>query len=133
MIVVDSSALIAIVQDEPLAEACSLVLADNEDFLITAPTLTEVLVVSARQGVDHEVRHLIESFDFEIIPLTADRAYAAADAYRRFGKSFHPAKLNYGDCFSYVLAIEHDCPLLFVGDDFTKTDVRSAIDPQRVT
>ena len=62
-----------------------------------------------------------------VVPLTEERALAAALGYVRWGKGFHPAALNFGDCFAYALAKEHDCPLLFVGDDFTKTDVKPAI------
>ncbi len=70
---------------------------------------------------------LITASGIEIIPLTSARAEVAATAYQRFGKGFHPASLNFGDCFSYATAKEFDCPLLYIGDDFARTDVRSAL------
>ncbi|HZF96553.1 MAG TPA: type II toxin-antitoxin system VapC family toxin [Allosphingosinicella sp.] len=65
--------------------------------------------------------------DPEVVPLTEERARAAAEAYRTWGEGFHPAKLNFGDSFAYALAKEHDCPLLFIGNDFSKTDVKIAL------
>ena len=62
-----------------------------------------------------------------MVPLTEAGARAAARAYRRYGKKWHATALNYGDSFAYALANEHDCPLLFVGDDFSRTDVASAL------
>jgi ribonuclease VapC len=63
----------------------------------------------------------------EIVPVTAAQARLAREAYRRFGKGNHPAKLNFADCFAYALAKERDLPLLFKGDDFTRTDLRPAL------
>ena len=59
--------------------------------------------------------------------VTAASAKRIADAYGRWGKGVHPASLNYGDCFAYEIAVEHACPLLYTGDDFLKTDMRSAL------
>ena len=70
---------------------------------------------------------LIDGMPFEIVPVTESSAKRAAAAYARWGKGFHRAKLNFGDCFAYELAIDNACPLLFVGDDFSQTDVVSAL------
>jgi ribonuclease VapC len=69
----------------------------------------------------------VESFDFEVAPVTGATARLAGEAYGRWGKGIHPAGLNYGDCFSYALAKERDWPLLFIGDDFSRTDILSAL------
>ena len=70
---------------------------------------------------------LLEGLAPVVVPLTASLARAAADAHVRFGKGCHPAKLNFGDCFSYALAREYACPLLFIGDDFPETDIEAAM------
>lgn len=65
----------------------------------------------------------MEHFDLEVVPLTERRARTAAAAYSLWGKGIHPAKLNMGDCYAYALAKEFGCPLLYVGYDFSQTDV----------
>ena len=127
MIVVDTSALMAIIQDEPAASDCRSAIAQQEQMLIAAPNLTEALIVAARRGLHDEMARLIDAFELIVVPLTEPLAHAAVRAYRHWGKGFHPAGLNFGDCFAYALAKEHDCPLLFVGDDFAKTDVKATI------
>lgn len=78
---------------------------------------------------------LIDALGVVVAPLTENRAYAAFRAYRRWGKGFNKAKLNFGDCFAYALAEEYDCPLLFIGKDFARTDAEPAIPhkPRRPT
>jgi ribonuclease VapC len=127
MIAVDTSALLAIVLDEPRAEACIAVLECEENVLISAGTLAETLIVAARRNVDAEVGRLVEGLGFEVINLTAASARRIAAAYAKWGKGRGSAGLNFGDCFAYEIAAEHGCPLLYVGDDFAKTDVESAI------
>ena len=127
MIVVDSSALLAILQGEPLAEKYSEALARGERLLMAAPTLSEAMIVATARELSAELGLLLDSLPFEVVSLTEERACAAAREYLRWGKGFHPAALNFGDCFAYALAKEHDCPLLFVGDDFAKTDLKAAI------
>jgi len=127
MIAVDTSALMAILQDEPHAQACMTALEQAGRLLMSAGTVAEALIVSERRGVGLEMEELIGGLGVEIVPVTSESAYMAADAYRRWGKGIHPARLNYGDCFAYALAIEHDCPLLYVGHDFVQTDVLSAL------
>lgn len=127
MIAVDTSALMAIVLDEPQAEACMTAIEQADGLLISAGTLAEALIVAARRNVDQEVSALISGLGFEVVSVTAASARRVADAYGRWGKGVHPASLNYGDCFSYEVAREHDCPLLYVGEDFVQTNVRSAL------
>ena len=127
MIVVDTSALMAILKTEPAAVECETILADSSRrLLMSAATITEAHIVAARNQRLTEMKMLISASAIEVIPLTSARAERASFAYQRFGKGFHPAALNFGDCFSYATAEEFDCPLLYVGDDFARTDLRSA-------
>jgi ribonuclease VapC len=126
VIAVDTSALIAIVLREPQAAACQAALEVESGLLISAATLAEVLIVAGRRNIAEEMRRLIEAFSFEIVPVSESVARRAADVHRRCGRGSHPARLNFGDCFAYDLAKEHDCLLLFVGDDFARTDATAA-------
>jgi ribonuclease VapC len=127
VIAVDTSALMAIVLGEPQGDACIGAIEDAEGLLISAGTVAEALIVAARRNVGDEVALLIAGLGFEIVPVTAASARRIAAAYGRWGKGVHRASLNYGDCFAYEVAVEHDCPLLYVGSDFAHTDVRSAL------
>ena len=129
MIVVDTSALMAIVQGEVQAAACMAVLATEFDVLISAGTLAEAMIVSERRNVGDTVRNLIDDLAFDVIPVTAAVARDCAAAYAHWGKGVHPAGLNLGDCFAYALARARRCPLLFVGDDFARTDIANALNP----
>lgn len=126
MIAVDSSALMAIVLDEPAADACVGALADP-DLLISAGTLAEALIVASRRGRGEEMIDLIAGLNITIVPVTEASARRIGEIYRRWGRGAHPAGLNFGDCFAYEVAKQHACRLLFVGDDFLKTDVESAL------
>jgi ribonuclease VapC len=127
MIVVDTSALIAIAFDEAKAGACSEALEAETEVLISAGTLAESLIVARRQRQTEEVERLIVDLGVEIVNVTPASARRVAEAYDRWGKGIHPAGLNFGDCFAYALAKEHSCPLLFVGNDFARTDIKSAL------
>ncbi len=130
MIALDTSAIIAILLNEPMAAPCIAVLeAPNEQFVISAGTLLEVQIVAARKDCRPGLDELFRQLPFEIVDVTSARAESAAEAFRRFGKGFHPASLNFGDCFAYATAKEFDCPLLYVGNDFAQTDVRTALVP----
>lgn len=98
------------------------------DLLISAATLAEALIVSKRKQAEDSLQTLFDGLGFEVIEVSEGFAILAAEAYGRWGKGFHAARLNYGDCFSYALAQMYDCPLLYMGDDFAQTDVRSALD-----
>lgn len=123
MIAVDTSALMAILLNEPEADACAAALEAEEKLLISAGTVAEVLIVAARRNVGEEMERLIEGLGFEIVSVTPASARRIAQAYESWGKGLHPAGLNFGDCFAYEVAKEHECPLLYVGDDFARTDV----------
>jgi len=128
MIVVDSSALMAIAQGEANADACAARLQASETTLISAVTLAEVLIVAQGRGIGQPLRALVESLDFDVVPATETTAEQVAYVYQTWGKGNHPARLNMGDCFAYALAKERNCPLLFVGNDFSQTDIISALD-----
>jgi ribonuclease VapC len=123
MIAVDTSALMAIILNEPEAAACIAALETEADLLISAGTVAEALVVAARRNVREEMESLIDGLGFEIAPVTQGSARRVAQAYENWGRGVHPAALNFGDCFAYEVAKERGCRLLFVGDDFTRTDI----------
>lgn len=127
MIAVDTSALMAIVLNEPQADACIAALEAEDDLVISAGTVAEALVVSARRNVGEQLARLIEGLGFEIVAVTAASARRIARAYETWGKGMHPAALNFGDCFAYEVAKEHGCRLLFVGGDFSQTDIESVL------
>ena len=131
---VDTSALTAILLGEPDAFGLLSALSAVPRIGLCAPNRTELLVVIQTRLGDAGVQRATQFLHREQIHTIAlDEALAdsAADAYRRFGKGRHPAGLNFGDCFSYALATQEQVPLLFKGDDFSKTDVRVAESPAR--
>ncbi|WP_439471276.1 PIN domain-containing protein [Brevundimonas sp.] len=127
MIVIDSSALMAILLDEEGADACMAAIESAPRVVISAGTLAETLIVATRRGMGERMGRMIEDLDLEIAPVTASAARRAASAYEVFGKGFHTATLNFGDCFAYEAAKSRGWPLLFVGDDFSRTDIESAL------
>lgn len=124
MIVVDSSALMAVAGKEIEAARCARVLESSPELLISAGTFLESLIVARLRGLGAQMVRMIDALGFEIVPVSPDFARRAALHYP-WGKGLHPAGLNFGDCFAYTLAKDRDCPLLFVGNDFSKTDVRA--------
>ena len=127
MIAVDTSALMAIVLDESQADACIAALEAEDNVLISAGTVAEALIVAARRDVGQELASLIEGLGFEVAAVTPASARRIAEAYAQWGKGVHPAALNFGDCFAYEVAKEHACRLLYIGDDFSKTDIESVL------
>jgi ribonuclease VapC len=127
VIAVDTSALMAIVLDEDQAPACIAALEAEEEVLISAGTVAEALIVSERRNVREEVASLIDGLGFEVVDVNPIAARRVAQAYARWGKGIHPAGLNFGDCFAYDVAKDHACCLLFVGEDFSQTDIKRAI------
>ena len=127
MIVVDSSALMAIALNEGDAVKCEAALLQSETLLMSAAIYAEVLVVAQGKGCAGALRALIEALAIEIIPADDTTAEQVAFAYKAWGKGRHKAALNLMDCFSYVTAKTFNCPLLFVGDDFSQTDIESAL------
>lgn len=130
MIVVDSSALVAIVLGEPEAEEF-LAKVQRSFALLSAANLVEAaLVVESRQGPDaaRDLGLLVDGAIDEVVPVDRDLGEAAVAGWRRFGRGRHPAGLNFGDCFSYALARLRSAPLLFKGNDFSQTDIADASD-----
>jgi ribonuclease VapC len=126
MIVVDTSALIAILDKEPDAALYAEAIAEADPPLISAATLLELnIVMINRHGVKAErmVDRLIQEARFQVESFTVQHAELAREAYARYGKGQQTAALNYGDCFSYALAKATGLPLLFKGRDFSKTDI----------
>ncbi len=124
MMVVDTSAIMAILLNEPEADACIAALEGEEGAIVmSSGTLAETLIVAGRRNVGTEAQRLIDGLGIEVALVTAASAKRIAEVYARWGKGVHPAGLNFGDCFAYEIAKERNCPLLFVGDDFSRTDV----------
>lgn len=130
--ILDSSALVAILFKEPEAERLAATIRDTDTTAIAAPTLLETAIVAEGRtlpGMAEKLDALMRAIRPEIVPFTAEHASLARDAWRRFGKGRHKAGLNLGDCFSYALAKERGQALLFKGDDFAATDIEPAIKP----
>ncbi len=129
--IVDSSALVAILRDEHHANELSTALVRSTASRISAATFVEVGIVMDRRGdprLGHGLDDLIALHAISIEPVTERQARIARQAHRDYGRgSGHPAGLNYGDCFAYALARDTGEPLLYVGDDFALTDIRSAL------
>lgn len=128
--VIDSSAIIAILFGEPDAETLLSEIAGAEACRLSAASLVEVGIVLRRGSAPQRQAafdEMLSLFAIQIEPVTEQQAYLALDAYDRFGKGTgHPAALNYGDCFSCALAKQSGEPLLFKGEDFTRTDLQAA-------
>lgn len=128
MIVVDTSAVLAVLQDEPRAADVAAALTVAEARLMSAATYVELgIVVATKTGGAIRAEQILSDFDLLLAPVDEDIAAHALAAWERFGRGRHPAALNYGDCFSYALAEVRDAPLLFVGDDFARTPIRSVL------
>ena len=128
--VVDTSALITILFGEPEAASFSRALADDPKRLIsTFNVLETAIVVESRKGEagSRELDLLLHRIQIEMIAMTVDQVEMARSAWRHYGKGNHPAGLNIGDCCAYALAKYSGEPLLFKGDDFRQTDIRSVI------
>lgn len=125
--IVDSSALMAILQREPLRDACLNALDRFSSHYISAGTLVECFVVAEGKSIGGDMRTLVGALRPTVLPVDEEFAYQAHMAFRRWGKGRHPAALNFGDCFSYVAAKQTRMPLLFTGNDFSQTDIRSAL------
>ena len=129
--IVDSSAIIAILRREPGGTMFEVAMNDAARIFMSAATYLELsIVIDSRNdpAMSREVDDFLERFSVIIEPVTPDQARIARQAYRDYGRgSGHPANLNFGDCFSYALARTIREPILFKGDDFIHTDLRSAI------
>jgi ribonuclease VapC len=124
--VLDTSALIAILCDEPEAPAIESAIELDPVRLLSAASLVEAsIVIEARYGSagGRELDLLINKARMEVVSVDAEQAELAREAYRRYGRGRHAAALNFGDCFAYALASFRGEPLLFKGEDFSKTDL----------
>lgn len=128
--IIDSSALMALLNDEPEGSEFARIMDSGHPLKISAATYVEIAVIVDRLRDPVQSRRLdelIREAEIGIEPLTEAQALIARQAFRDFGKgSGHPAKLNFGDCFAYALAKSHHEPLLFKGDDFPHTDIKAA-------
>jgi ribonuclease VapC len=134
MIVIDSSAIVAILKQEPEADALSGAMAAARSRVMSAVNYVELGTVlagrrkSAREQTADDLDVLLGDMDVEVHGVTPELARAALRARIKYGKGFGLKKgLNFGDCFAYALARAENAPLLFVGDDFTRTDIESAL------
>lgn len=118
----------AIVLDEPEAPGCMAAIQSEDEIVISAGTLAEVHIVSTGRNVGSDMARFLDRFPLSVAPVTEATAQTIGVVYRQWGRGFHPAALNFGDCFAYALAKERGCPLLYVGGDFAKTDVASALE-----
>ena len=130
MIVVDSSALIAIYFNEPEKASFALAVVSVDAPCIGAPNFLEAsMVAETRHGEAgcRELDRIAANLGLEIVPFDASHIQGTRDALRRFGKGRHRASLNFGDCCAYALAKLRDVPLLFKGNDFALTDLKRAL------
>ncbi|MGC4174680.1 type II toxin-antitoxin system VapC family toxin [Demequina sp.] len=129
--VIDTSGVIAILREEPSATAVKECLEYADSMVMSAATRVELTAVLRRTldpVAQSRAERVLRGYNISIVDFTAAQAAIADRAFKDFGQgSGHPARLNFGDCFSYALATSLDEPLLFVGDDFSKTDVVPAL------
>jgi ribonuclease VapC len=130
VIVVDTSALIAVLKREPEYQIFMDVLG-TDDCLVSSVSLLETSIVLAGGNGDstawEPLDRLVADLELQVRQHDAELTEIARDAFLRFGKGRHPARLNFGDCASYALARLEGCPLLFKGDDFARTDIAAAV------
>jgi ribonuclease VapC len=123
--VVDSSVVMAVLRREAEAAAFAAAIEQAEVRLISAANVLELGMVAESRGRAgaRELDDFLGRARFEIVPFDAEQAALARDAFRRFGKGRHPARLDFGDCIAYALSKASGEPLLFKGGDFARTDV----------
>jgi ribonuclease VapC len=124
--VIDTSAMLAILMREPVADRLVLAVEADRTRLVSAATVVEAsMVLLGRYGEvgDPQLDRLLRGIGAEVVPVGEEQVALARDAALRFGRGRHAAALNFGDCFSYALSMARGEPLLFVGDDFSQTDV----------
>jgi ribonuclease VapC len=126
MIAVDTSALLTVLLRESEYEVCRVAMR-SENLVISGGTLAEANIVAGLRSVSRELTDLLLELGAQVEPVTAEVAQRVGQIYQLWGKGRHPAALNFGDCFAYDTAKTHACPLLYVGDDFRKTDLQSVL------
>ena len=128
--IIDASAIVALLLREPGWERIADALAGAAHVAIGAPTLTEAAIVLQAKGAPPNLLPaLLQRAGIEVVPFTQRHALVAADAYAAYGRGRHAASLNFGDCLAYAAARLAQAPLLFVGDDFSRTDLEPALEP----
>jgi ribonuclease VapC len=128
--VIDTSALLAILQDEPERRAFAEAIENAGSCSMSVGNLLETsLVIESRFGAEgtRDLDQLVEKARIELVPVDLEQLGIARRAFNRFGKGRHPASLNSGDCFAYALARALGEPLLYKGDDFARTDIGAAV------
>jgi len=128
VIVIDTSALIAILSQEPPKSHLVAKIEAATPRIISPVTRVETVMVASRmfpQPIE-AVNALLRTLEIETVPIDISQSELAAKAFIDYGKGRHPARLNCGDCFAYAAAKALNAPLLYVGDDFGKTDIRAA-------
>ena len=129
--VIDTSAIIALLLGEPeTADFVPAIAAASTRAMSAASYLESAIVILARSGPRalEKLDRLLDDLEIDVVPFGGEHAALAVTAYQRYGKgSGHAADLNFGDCFSYALAKHRDEPLLFKGNDFSRTDLRGAV------
>ena len=124
--VIDTSALVGILQDEPERPAFNEAIEAAESCVLSTASFVETsIIIESRYGRDgiRDLDLFVSKAKIELASVDVDQAHIAREAFRHYGKGRHPAGLNFGDCFAYALAKTRDEPLLFKGTDFTLTDV----------
>ncbi len=130
MIVIDTSAVVAILRDEPERRMFNEAIEEAKRCLMSAVSFVEAsMVMEGRMGYDglRDFDLFVLKAGIEIVPVDVEQANIAREAFRTFGKGRHAANLNFGDCFSYALAKAMDAALLFKGQDFSRTDIEAAV------
>ena len=127
--IIDTSAVLAVLLGEPDAEHYEKTIASALPRRMSVVGLLEAAIVLESRGgtaAADELDLFLQTAEIELAGVTAEQAQAARRAWRRFGKGNHPAGLNFGDCFAYALAETSNEPLLFKGEDFSRTDIEAA-------
>ena len=125
--VLDTSAIISYLLGEPQKDQIAEKICSAEEVFISAGTLSELFIVAQSKGVFKLTRNFVEELQLQVVPVTRTTAEQIEKIYMKWGKGFHPACLNFGDCFAYALAKSKGLPLLFIGNDFKKTDIVAVI------
>ncbi|PYE93269.1 ribonuclease VapC [Rhizobium sp. PP-F2F-G38] len=127
--VIDTSAIVAILRDEPEAARLEKALASDPIRLVPATCVLEARMVMVSRRGEHALAEIdlwLSKIEADILPVDADLVEVATQAWLTYGKGRHPASLNFANCFSYALAKRADEPLLFIGTDFSRTDIEAA-------
>jgi len=130
VIVIDTSAVVAVLRDEAERRAFNEIIEDAERCLMSAVSFVEAsMVMEGRMGYDglRDFDLFVVKAGIEIAPVDVEQSKIARIAFTKFGKGRHAANLNFGDCFSYALAKAMDAALLFKGNDFSQTDIEAAV------